>query len=798
MSSVVAIVKSIVGQVIAISPEGIKRVLIEGDHLLAGEQIETGASGAVSLQLNDGRVLDVGRDSEWSAVNPQVSTQVSGQTDAQLAASSAPSTAELQKAIADGVDPTKAFEAAAAGTQVVDVGPGGEAGGGHSFVVLDATAATVAPTIGYSTAGLGNGTGTTTEQTDGTTQLRASTLTLTATQSLAETGGVLTYTATVTQAPLSTLTITLSNGQSIVIGAGQLTGTVNVAFASENTPYIDAHTVSVTVTGTTGGQGLSITTDPTPAITQITDTIDPTQVSITAPTSTVGEGSSLTYTISVANAPQTNLVLTLSDGNTVTIVAGTKSVDYTVNVGDADHGNRPDDIYSQGTTSTTLSVTGVSNGADGNLESVVTTGATVTTNIVDALTGSGTDTKIGFISGSDTVNEGSAGTYTLNVPTTTAPLVLTLTYTGTASNGADFTGTTTVTLPAGQNSFNISTLTDSLLEGNESITLTLTGVSGGGLESPTVDATLSSVTTTIIDQTPAEATGSTVGGTEDTATTLIWADFGVQTGSSNADLGMRINSVPTNGTLTLTETVNGVSTTVTVTAGTVITKADIDNGKLVFTPDANAASTPSDSTVFAQINFTTLNNATSATPVEGTTTTVNLTIAAVADAATFSAPAASTGNEDSAITIKPITVSFADNDGSEVHSITASTLPVGSVLSDGSHSVTVGDSGSVDITTWSLSTLTVTPPANYNSDLNGNISLTVTAVSTETSNGDTATSTQTYPVVVNAVNDAPIATASTAAVTEDTTVTGQLQATDVDNGDVLTYTVKASDTPAGF
>ena len=55
MSTVVAIVKSIVGQVIAVSPEGIRRVLIEGDRLLAGEQVDTGTGGAVTLELADGR-----------------------------------------------------------------------------------------------------------------------------------------------------------------------------------------------------------------------------------------------------------------------------------------------------------------------------------------------------------------------------------------------------------------------------------------------------------------------------------------------------------------------------------------------------------------------------------------------------------------------------------------------------------------------------------------------------------------------------------------------------------------------
>ncbi len=70
MSSVVATVKSIVGQVFVISPEGARRVLVEGDRLFAGDQIDTGLSGAVSLELADGRILDLGRDTQWSADMP--------------------------------------------------------------------------------------------------------------------------------------------------------------------------------------------------------------------------------------------------------------------------------------------------------------------------------------------------------------------------------------------------------------------------------------------------------------------------------------------------------------------------------------------------------------------------------------------------------------------------------------------------------------------------------------------------------------------------------------------------------
>ncbi|MDE1196035.1 MAG: Ig-like domain-containing protein [Pseudomonas sp.] len=53
-------------------------------------------------------------------------------------------------------------------------------------------------------------------------------------------------------------------------------------------------------------------------------------------------------------------------------------------------------------------------------------------------------------------------------------------------------------------------------------------------------------------------------------------------------------------------------------------------------------------------------------------------------------------------------------------------------------------------------------------------------------------------LTVTGTNDAPVATATTKTVAEDTTASGQLQATDVDSNDALTYTVENTDKPAGF
>ncbi|MEO8491670.1 retention module-containing protein, partial [Pseudomonas sp.] len=303
MSSVVAIVKSIVGQVFVISPEGTRRLLIEGDRLFAGDQVDTGMSGSVSLELADGRTLDLGRDTQWSADAPDSTVDLAAATE-----QAAPSVAELQQAIAAGADPTTDLEATAAGPTAAG---NGAAGGGHSFVVLDATAGRVDPTIGFPTAPIGQTNATQTQlagaqsTTDnGNLALQASTLTLSATPTITEAGGVLTYTATVTQAPSSDLSITLSNGAVITIPAGQLTGTTNVTLAPNDSPYIDANQISVNVTGTTGGSNLVLTTNPAPAVTQVTDTLDTTTVTLTAG-GTVTEGGQITYTATLTNPAQT-------------------------------------------------------------------------------------------------------------------------------------------------------------------------------------------------------------------------------------------------------------------------------------------------------------------------------------------------------------------------------------------------------------------------------------------------------------------------------------------------------------
>nr|WP_255702129.1 VCBS domain-containing protein [Salinicola sp. DM10] len=169
------------------------------------------------------------------------------------------------------------------------------------------------------------------------------------------------------------------------------------------------------------------------------------------------------------------------------------------------------------------------------------------------------------------------------------------------------------------------------------------------------------------------------------------------------------------------------------------------------------------------------------------------------------------GDEDSVIHLSKIAAALTDTDGSETLSgVRLSGIPAGATLSDGSHTF-VGGSGStsVDLSGWNLNTLTLKPAANYN----GTINLTAAVTSTESSNGDSATTSVAIPVTVHAVNDAPMIVAQgysatvseeglpggapdtqgTSDTTDSATASGRVVATDVD-GDKLTYTLTAPTT----
>ncbi len=146
-------------------------------------------------------------------------------------------------------------------------------------------------------------------------------------------------------------------------------------------------------------------------------------------------------------------------------------------------------------------------------------------------------------------------------------------------------------------------------------------------------------------------------------------------------------------------------------------------------------------------------------------------IDAVADIPSLSGGDAS-GDEDTAISIPEINAALQDTDGSETLSVSISGVPVGATLSDGVNSF-LGNGAPVDVSGWDLASLTITPPADDDTDF----TLTVTATATEgatvagggelTDANNTAASTITIDVTVDPVSDTPTVVVDDAAGKED-------------------------------
>ena len=155
MATLIGTVTKVIGQVFAQGTDGTRRVLVEGDRLFAGDQLITGAEGAVAVHLQNGQELTLGRGSNVTMTDQLLAGQAA---QVNVAEALTPSDAQLtdveqiQKAIAAGEDPSKTAEATAAGPNAPTGAPG-EVGGGHSFVLLEEVGGRVDPVIGFPTAG---------------------------------------------------------------------------------------------------------------------------------------------------------------------------------------------------------------------------------------------------------------------------------------------------------------------------------------------------------------------------------------------------------------------------------------------------------------------------------------------------------------------------------------------------------------------------------------------------------------------------------------------------------------------
>ena len=162
MATLIGKVTQVIGEVFAVATDGSRRPLGVGDQVFAGEQLVTGASGAVAVAMTDGQQLTMGRESQLS-----LNAQMLGQGGDSQAPQDAPVTApsaddltdveQLLAAIEAGADPTQEAEATAAGPGGAGSGGAGGVGGGHSFVLLDTVGGAVEPVLGFDTSNFSTG-----------------------------------------------------------------------------------------------------------------------------------------------------------------------------------------------------------------------------------------------------------------------------------------------------------------------------------------------------------------------------------------------------------------------------------------------------------------------------------------------------------------------------------------------------------------------------------------------------------------------------------------------------------------
>ena len=251
-----------------------------------------------------------------------------------------------------------------------------------------------------------------------------------------------------------------ANGESysVTIPAGKSNATVSVPNPNAEDVYLDASTLTASVTAFEGGDFEAVDFSKASATANIADTVDTTTVSLSATDGKEGDAN-ISFTVTLDNAARTAATATVRVGGTdcaVTIPAGKSSA--TVSVPNP----YTNDPYI-GARTLTASVTGFTGG---DFEKVDYSGATATANIADTI--DTTTVSLSAPSAIDRKAESVNITITLSNPAQTAATA-TLNVGGTPY---------TVNIAAGATSGSVSVP----INGASSLTGTFTDLTGGNFE----------------------------------------------------------------------------------------------------------------------------------------------------------------------------------------------------------------------------------------------------------------------------------------------------------------------------
>ncbi|EHD20547.1 type 1 secretion target domain [Brenneria sp. EniD312] len=359
-----------------------------------------------------------------------------------------------------------------------------------------------------------------------------------------------TVSATLSNPTDRAFTVTLSNGATITFAAGATTGTSSAFAVQGDDVYQDgeSYTLSVTNAGEHNFEQLDTSDTATVAV---TDTVDTVNVTIES-NGDVTEAQDAVFTIKADRVLSDDLVVTLSNGDTVTIQAGEQSVAYSVPA-------QGDDVYADaGSVTLGLDKAEVA----GKVFEDLQLGGDATVNITDTI-----DTVNVTIAGNGDMTEVQEAVFTVKVDRVLVDDLLV-----TLSNGD------TVTIRAGEQSVAYTVSAQSGDAGSVTLGLVDAGVTGKTFEDLRLGAPA-----TVADTTPPVANDNSVTGSEDTPLHIGWSDLGASADTAS----IVISALPpaSEGILYF----NDGGSWKAVSVGQVFTA---ENGDLRFEAVANAAGAP--------------------------------------------------------------------------------------------------------------------------------------------------------------------------------------------------------------
>ncbi|MFC5313771.1 Ig-like domain-containing protein [Azospirillum rugosum] len=326
-------------------------------------------------------------------------------------------------------------------------------------------------------------------------------------------------------------------------------------------------------------------------------------------------------------------------------------------------------------------------------------------------------------------------------------------------DGATLLGTTTA------NGSGVWTYTPSTLsQGPHSFTVTATDAAGNVSGASTAYALT-------IDAAPV-GTDNTISTLEDSSRTLTAADFGF----TDADTGdtlvkVKVTQLPSAGTLAL----NGTA----VVLDQEILRADIDAGKLAFTPAANGNGAGYASIAFRLSDGTVYADAANVLTID--VTPVNDAPVATASSVTMA--------EDATRAFQASDFGFTDVEGHGLAAVIITSRPAAGTLAYNGTALTAGDvaSGFV-VAAADLGKLTFTPARDANGTGYASFAFKVQDNGGTANGGQNTSAAATLTINVTPVNDAPTGADKTVGTAEDTPYTlaaADFGFADVDAGDAL-------------